>query len=155
MRLTTYTDYTLRVLIYLAGHRDSLPTIEAIAASHGISKNHLTKVVHRLALLGLVETFRGRNGGVRLGREPADINIGAVVRSSEPNFYMAECFAEGISSCRLAPRCTLKDALGNATAAYLAVLDSFTLSDLVSTGSGVPVWPPSRCAQPCRLAKPG
>lgn len=145
MRLTAYTDYTLRVLTYLAVHLDSLPTIEAIAASHGISKNHLTKVVHQLGLLGLVETVRGRNGGVRLGRDPADINIGEVLRRSEPDFYMAECFAAGISSCRLAPACTIKGVLGNATAAYLAVLDSFTLADLVPTkapGSGAPVWPP-------------
>jgi Rrf2 family nitric oxide-sensitive transcriptional repressor len=131
MRLTAYTDYTLRTLIYLAMHRERLATIQDIADLHGISKNHLMKVVHQLGLLGLVETVRGRNGGMRLGREPADINIGAVVRSSETDFYMAECFDAASNSCQLAPGCALKGVLGSATAAYLAVLDAVTLADLL------------------------
>jgi Rrf2 family nitric oxide-sensitive transcriptional repressor len=132
MRLTAYTDYTLRTLIYLAMHRDSLVTIGDIADLHAISKNHLMKVVHQLGLLGLVETVRGRNGGMRLGRDPADINIGEVVRSSETDFYMAECFDAASNSCALAPACALKGVLGAATAAYLAVLDAVTLADLVT-----------------------
>lgn len=132
MRLTAYTDYTLRTLIYLAMHRDSLVTIGDIADLHGISKNHLMKVVHQLGLLGLIETVRGRNGGMRLGREPAEINIGQVVRNSETDFYMAECFNAASNSCSLAPGCALKGVLGAATAAYLAVLDAVTLADLVA-----------------------
>lgn len=131
MRLTFFTDYTLRTLIHLGRHRDRLATIQDIAELHGISKNHLMKVVHQLGLSGLVETVRGRNGGLRLRLEPELINIGAVVRSSEPDFYMAECFAPGGSACHLAPSCVLKGVLGKATAAYLRVLDGVTLAELM------------------------
>jgi Rrf2 family nitric oxide-sensitive transcriptional repressor len=133
MRLTAYTDYTLRTLIYLAMHRDCLATISDIADLHGISKNHLMKVVHQLGRLGLIETVRGRNGGMRLGRDPAEINIGEVVRSSETDFFMAECFDPASNSCQLAPACALKGVLGSATAAYLAVLDAVTLADLIAS----------------------
>ncbi|MES3022936.1 MAG: Rrf2 family transcriptional regulator [Pseudomonadota bacterium] len=132
MRLTAYTDYTLRTLIYLAMHRERLATIQDIADLHAISKNHLMKVVHQLGRIGLIETVRGRNGGMRLGRDPGEINIGEVVRASETDFYMAECFDPDSNSCRLAPACALKGVLGSATAAYLAVLDAVTLADLVA-----------------------
>ncbi len=131
MRLTYYTDYALRTLMYLATHRDSLVTIQDIADLHGIAKNHLTKVVHQLGLLGLVETIRGRNGGLRLGREPGEINIGEVVRSTETDFFMAECFDENNVGCAYSPSCVLKGVLAEATAAYLRVLDGVTLENLV------------------------
>ena len=133
MRLTAFTDYTLRTLIYLGMHRESLATIQDIAELHDISKNHLMKVVHQLGMSGLVETVRGRNGGLRLRVEPARINIGAVVRHSESDFYMAECFAPEGSNCHLMPSCALKGVLAKATAAYLAVLDGQTLADLIAT----------------------
>lgn len=136
MRLTTYTDYALRTLIYLATHRERLATIQDIADTHGIAKNHLTKVVHQLGILGYVESSRGRNGGLRLGREPAQINIGALVRSTEPDFYMAECFDPKKNFCILSSACRLKGVLHNATAAYLAVLDGVTLESLVKQDSG-------------------
>ncbi len=132
MRLTAYTDYTLRTLIYLGMHRDRLATIQDIADVHGISKNHLMKVVYQLGLSGMVETVRGRNGGLRLKLEPEAINIGAVVRHSETDFYMAECFDPESSSCKLAPSCALKGVLKAATAAYLKVLDAVTLADLIA-----------------------
>jgi Rrf2 family nitric oxide-sensitive transcriptional repressor len=132
MRLTIYTDYTLRTLMYLGLNQDRLVTINDIAETHGISKNHLMKVVHKLGLSGMVETVRGRNGGLKLNKEPADINIGEVVRHSENDFYMAECFDRENNACVYAPACVLKGVLGAATAAYLAVLDGFTLSDLIS-----------------------
>jgi len=131
MRLTTYTDYALRTLMYLAVNRDRLVTIQDIASLHSISKNHLTKVVHHLGQLGLVATIRGRNGGLRLGREPADINIGSVVRQTETDFHMAECFHRENNRCVYASACVLEDALGEATAAYLKVLDGVTLEHLV------------------------
>lgn len=136
MRLTSYTDYALRTLMYLATNRDRLVTIQDIADLHGIAKNHLTKVVHQLGLLGLVETIRGRNGGLRLGREPADINIGEVVRSTETDFYMAECFDANNIGCAYSAACTLKGILGEATAAYLRVLDSVTLESLMKKPAG-------------------
>ena len=131
MRLTTYTDYALRTLMYLAGHCEQLVTIQDIADVHGIAKNHLTKVVHQLGILGVVETVRGRNGGLKLGKEPAQINIGALVRSTEPDFFMAECFDKSKNHCILTPSCGLKGVLRNATAAYLEVLDGVTLENLV------------------------
>ena len=132
MRLTDYTDYTLRTLMYLGYNRDRLVTIQDIADLHGISKNHLTKVVHQLGLSDMVETVRGRNGGLRLNKEPADINIGEVVRNTETDFYMAECFDRENNSCVYSPSCTLKGVLNSATSAYLAVLDGFTLEDLLA-----------------------
>lgn len=132
MRLTAFTDYTLRTLIYLGMHRDRLATIQDIAELHGISKNHLMKVVHQLGMSGLVETVRGRNGGLRLRLEPDAINIGEVVRHSETDFYMAECFDPDNVSCNLAPSCALKGVLAKATAAYLAVLDGVTLKELIA-----------------------
>ena len=101
MRLTSYTDYALRTLIFLGMNRDRLVTIQDIADLHGISKNHLMKVVHQLGVTGMVDTVRGRNGGLRLKREPADINIGEVVRNTETDFYMAECFDPDNSRLRL------------------------------------------------------
>lgn len=131
MRLTTYTDYALRTLMHLAANQDRLVTIQDIADVHGIAKNHLTKVVHQLGLLGVIETVRGRNGGIHLGKEPAQINIGAVVRSTEPDFFMAECFDKKRNECLYSPSCMLKDVLGSATAAYLQVLDGVTLEDII------------------------
>lgn len=132
MRLTDYTDYTLRTLMYLGYNRDRLVTIQDIADLHSISKNHLTKVVHQLGLSDMVETVRGRNGGLKLNKEPADINIGEVVRNTETDFYMAECFDRKNNSCVYSPSCTLKGVLNSATSAYLAVLDGFTLEDLLA-----------------------
>jgi Rrf2 family transcriptional regulator, nitric oxide-sensitive transcriptional repressor len=132
MRLTDYTDYTLRTLMYLGYNRDRLVTIQDIADLHSISKNHLTKVVHQLGLSDMVETVRGRNGGLRLNKEPADINIGEVVRNTETDFYMAECFDRENNSCVYSPSCTLKGVLNSATSAYLAVLDGVTLEDLLA-----------------------
>jgi Rrf2 family nitric oxide-sensitive transcriptional repressor len=130
MRLTAYTDYALRTLMYLATHRDRLVTISEIAEVHGISKNHLMKVVYQLGLTGTVETVRGRNGGLRLNHEPADINIGDVVRNTETDFNMAECFDPSGNKCLYSPACALKDVLQSATAAYLDKLDKVTLASL-------------------------
>ncbi|HEY0491021.1 MAG TPA: Rrf2 family transcriptional regulator [Telluria sp.] len=131
MRLTTFTDYTLRTLIHLGMHRDRLVTIQEIADLHDISKNHLMKVVYQLGLAGVVETLRGRNGGLRLKLEPDQINIGAIVRASETDFYMAECFNPVGSPCFLSGDCKLKNILGEATLAYLSVLDGQTLASVL------------------------
>jgi Rrf2 family nitric oxide-sensitive transcriptional repressor len=135
MRLTTYTDYALRTLMYLAVNRDRLVTIQDIADMHGIAKNHLTKVVHQLGQIGLVETVRGRNGGLRLKREPEEINIGQVVRNTETDFFMAECFDRDRNSCVFSSACELKSVLGAATRAYLDVLDGATLESLINKRS--------------------
>ena len=134
MRLTTYTDYALRTLMHLAAHRDQLITIQDIADLHHISKNHLTKVVHHLGQLGLVTTIRGRSGGLKLGKEPQAINVGQVVRVTETDFHMAECFMGDENQCVFASFCILESALARATQAFLAVLDAVTLDQLVAGG---------------------
>lgn len=131
MRLTAYTDYSLRTLIFLAMNRERLVTIQDIADAHGIARNHLTKVVHRLGALGYVETVRGRNGGMRLGREPADITVGEVVRHTETDFHMAACFDATAALCAYSPACALKAVFGKATAAFLDVLGAVTLEQMV------------------------
>lgn len=126
MRLTRYTDFSLRVLIRLATEPEGFASIAEIAAAYGVSEDHLKKVVQNLAALGHVETVRGRNGGLRLARRPADINVGALIRQTEDNFDLVEC-----SSCVIAPACELTIALDKALAAFMAVLDNYTLADLV------------------------
>lgn len=130
MRLTTFSDYTLRTLIYLALRPDGLCTIDEIARAHGISANHLTKVVQQAARAGDIATVRGQRGGLRLGRDPRDIVVGQVLRRTEPELDIVPCFGSG-SACRIQPACALKGALAEALAAFLAVLDGVTLADLV------------------------
>jgi Rrf2 family transcriptional regulator, nitric oxide-sensitive transcriptional repressor len=136
MRLTDYTDYALRVLMYVGARPGRLVTIQEIADEHRISKNHLTKVVHRLGLAGLITTMRGRTGGITLARDPGTITLGEVVRMTEPDFTMVECFDEMLNSCRLSPVCVLKHALGRATSAYLGELDRMTLADVLPATPG-------------------
>ena len=131
MRLTTFSDYAFRVLIYLGSAPQDLATIADIASAYGISENHLMKVVHYLAQLGYVDTVRGKGGGMRLARPPASINVGEVLRATEDGFELVECMDEAESGCRIARTCALKGALGEAVDAFLAVLDRYTVADLV------------------------
>lgn len=132
MRLTDYTDYALRVLMYLGANRERLVTIQEVASAHGISKNHLTKVVHRLGVAQLVATVRGRAGGIRLAMEPDRIMVGAVVRLTEPDFMLVECFDEVSNCCPLSPVCQLKHTLGRATRAFLDELDKVSLASVLA-----------------------
>lgn len=128
MRLTNYTDYALRTLIYLAFSEPNLATIAEISRAYGISENHLVKVVHHLGRLDLVKTSRGRGGGLRLALAPRQINVGQVVRNMEDDLALVECFAHG--NCVITPTCHLRGILGEALAAFMAVLDRYTLADL-------------------------
>ncbi|QFT89968.1 HTH-type transcriptional repressor NsrR [Bacillus sp. THAF10] len=132
MKLTLYSDYSLRVLLYLASTPDSqkLVQIKDIATAYGISKNHLMKVTFHLGKLGYVETIRGRNGGLSLALEPSEINIGKLVRETEEDFTIVECFSED-NQCIISPSCSLKGILNQALQAFLNVLDQYTLHDLV------------------------
>lgn len=131
MRLTNYTDYSLRVLIYLAVKRNQdKTTITEITEAYQISRNHLTKVIHQLGQIGLIETTRGRGGGIVLAKEPNDIIIGEVVRETEEDFRLVECFSPD-GKCVISPVCSLRHVLHEALAAYLAVLDKYTLADIV------------------------
>ncbi|PFG03644.1 Rrf2 family transcriptional regulator [Bacillus sp. es.034] len=132
MRLTLYTDYSLRVLIFLASKpKDELSNIKEIADAYSISKNHLMKVTYELGKMGKIETIRGRNGGIRLAQSPEEINIGKLVRATEEDFHLVECFDAENNSCIITPVCGLKHVLGKALNAYLSVLDDYTLSDLI------------------------
>lgn len=134
MRLTQWTDYTLRVLMYCAAslERAEPVTITEIAEAHGISRSHLTKIVQELAACGWLETTRGRGGGMRLLVSAKDICLGEVVRATETDFAMVECFDPSLNQCRLSQHCKLKSVLNQATQSYLAVLDRITLADLVA-----------------------
>ncbi|MGQ9365092.1 Rrf2 family transcriptional regulator [Azospirillum sp. ST 5-10] len=133
MRLSSHTDYALRLLMFLAVQRDGLPTISEIAGVYGISKNHLMKIAHQLGLGGYIETVRGRNGGLRLGRPAEQIRIGDVVRYTERDLALVDCMgaSDGTPLCRLNPACTLRSALQEALQAFLAVLDDYTLAEIV------------------------
>lgn len=133
MQLTQYTDYSLRVLIYLSLKKpEELATISDISGFYGISRNHLVKVVHNLANHGFIQTIRGKHGGMRLARPPANISIGEVVRQTEPNFDIAECFNKATNSCAITPVCALKSILGEARAGFFQVLDRYTIADAVT-----------------------
>lgn len=133
MQLSLYADYSCRTLMYLAKKiGDEKSSIEEIAEAYGISSNHLVKIVHRLGQLGYIETSRGRGGGIRLAKAPKDINIGDVIRATEPSLAVVQCFEPGNTSCRIALTCGLKPWLGKAMAAFLQVMDDVTLEEIVS-----------------------
>ncbi len=132
MRLTTFSDYTLRVLIYLGVHDDEISTVGQIAEAYGISANHLMKVVHYLAQGGYIETTRGKGGGMRLGLAPENINLGELVRGTEDNRKLVECFDRDNSDCRIETACVLRGVLGKALEAFFSSLDGYTLADLIA-----------------------
>jgi Rrf2 family nitric oxide-sensitive transcriptional repressor len=131
MRLTVYTDYSLRLLMYLALKDDGLATIEEIAKSYGISKNHLMKVAHQLGVAGYVDTVRGRHGGLRLAKSAKAIGLGEVVRHTEPDMAIVMCFEPVNADCAILPYCVLRKALERARTAFVEALDDYSLSDLV------------------------
>ena len=130
MRLTSFTDYSLRVLIYLALKDEDSSTIAEIAESYGISRNHLMKVVQELGQKGYLVALRGKNGGLRLRTGPADINIGQLVRTMESDLALTECSGRN-NHCILTPACALQALLAEALDAFFAVLDGYTLSDIL------------------------
>lgn len=130
MRLTLHTDYALRVLIQTALNDGKLTTINDVAEAFGISKHHLTKVVNDLSQKGYLDTVRGRNGGIRLMRKPREINIGQVVRDTEDRLDVIECLHRA-GYCRIERACVLRGALSEAIEAFLSVLDTYTLADLI------------------------
>lgn len=132
MRLTTFSDYSLRVMIYLGTCGDRRVSVGEIASAYGISKNHLMKVVLFLADEGYIETARGKNGGVRLKVRPERVCIGKLLRKSEAGSVLVECFSEQTSECCIQTACRLRGALHKAANAFYAVLNSYTLADLLA-----------------------
>lgn len=131
MRLTRYSDYSLRVLMYLAARPGHTATIAEISRAYGISKAHLMKVVHELGRTGFLTTMRGRGGGLHLARTPDEIRVGDVVRQTEDPMDLVECFDPATSQCRIERICALRGALDEALEAFLSTLDGYTLADLV------------------------
>ncbi len=131
MQLTLYTDYTLRVLLYLSLQPQQTVTISEIADFYTISRNHLVKVVHNLATLSYIHTTRGKGGGLRLAVDPTQVSIGEIVRKVEPNFDIVECFNPHNKKCMIEPLCVLKSALWQAKREFLATLDRYTLADAI------------------------
>ncbi|SAK87047.1 Rrf2 family transcriptional regulator [Caballeronia ptereochthonis] len=135
MRLTDYTDYALRVLLYLSVRSSGLSTIQEISDAYGISKNHLMKIVQQLGELGWVETVRGRNGGLRLAERSRALTIGEIVRKTEKDFAIVGCFgdrADGQQGCVIQPQCRLRGVLAAARDAFLAELDKHTVEELAN-----------------------
>lgn len=157
MRLTNYSDYALRSLIYLAvrPEPETLANISDIASSYNISKSHLTKIIHQLGQLGYIESVRGKNGGIRLAYAPKDINLGVLIKQIEPDFDLVECFTTPVSSddrkprstglpitlineevnksvgCVITPVCQLKGVFFEALTAFVTVLEKYTLADII------------------------
>ena len=146
MQLTRYSDYSLRVLIYLALAPERLATIEEIARSYDISRAHLMKVVHRLGQCGYIVTVRGKGGGMRLAQAPEAINIGALVRDTEDNMDIAECFSAENQKCPMLPDCALQSVLREARQSFLATLDFYCLADIVRETAPAAVVPLVRVA---------
>ena len=131
MQLTTFSDYTMRVMMYLGLKHGQLTTISAIARSYAISENHLIKVVHHLAQCGYIETFRGKGGGIRLVLDPKTVNLGAILRASEGNSGLLPCLTKE-GECCIQVSCKLMGILREAQVALFEVLDKYTLADLLT-----------------------
>jgi len=129
MRLTQHTDFALRVLIYLALRKEQRATVQEIAEAFGISRNHLMKVVQRLSGLGHIRTVRGKGGGMVLANPASRVKLGTIVRDMEENLSLVECFAPD-GECRITEVCLLRTALSDALAAFMRVLDRYTLADV-------------------------
>ena len=136
MRLTTYSNYVMRVLMVAAAKSPELTTIRDVARGFEIAETHVVKCVHRLGAWGYLETVRGRGGGFRLARPAAEIRVGEVLRRTEEDFLVVECMTSQ-NTCRLAGHCRLSQALDKAVRAFLAVLDDLTVADLCVDGPGL------------------
>jgi Rrf2 family nitric oxide-sensitive transcriptional repressor len=131
MQLTLFSDYSLRIGLYLATHPERLVPVEEISRAYAISKAHLVKVVQKLTELGIVESVRGRGGGLRLRKDPAEVRMGDLVRATEPDLDLVECFDADHNTCPIAPVCGMKGALLRARTAFLESLNENTLADFL------------------------
>jgi Rrf2 family transcriptional regulator, nitric oxide-sensitive transcriptional repressor len=132
MHLTQFSDYSMRLVLYLACHPERLVSVEEVGQAYGISRHHLVKVVQTLTDLEVIESQRGRGGGMRLAKHPSEINVGWLVRRTEPHFNLVECFDDETNTCPISPVCGLKGALHRAQQAFLGVLDEYNLEHFQS-----------------------
>jgi Rrf2 family nitric oxide-sensitive transcriptional repressor len=145
MRLTSFTDYCLRVLTYVGLKEGELATIDEIAERYGINRNHLVKVVFRLGQLGYLHTIRGKHGGIRLARDPTTVKLSTLVRQTEEDLAIVECFQGRDCQCVIEPACVLRKALREALDAFFATLERYTLADLLKPSRNL-----QRLLQPTR-----
>jgi Rrf2 family nitric oxide-sensitive transcriptional repressor len=131
VKLTKFSDYSLRLLIYLAVHRDRVVSIREVSRAYGVSPHIIVKAVRLLVEEGAVASVRGRQGGLRLDKSPSDINVGRILRRTEPDLDLVECFSPATNTCPIAPACGLKGVLMDARKAFLGVLDAHTLADFL------------------------
>ena len=131
MRLTQFTDFSLRVLIYLALHPKERITIDQLTNAYDVSRHHIRSVVHHLAKLGYLESTQGKGGGLALALKPTQITIREIVGNTEKDFYIVECFNPAGSSCPIEPLCILKQALSEASKSFLQTLEDYTIEDLI------------------------
>jgi len=149
MQLTQFSDYSLRLALYLAAHPHQLVTLQEVSEAYGISQHHLVKVTGRLIEHGVVASVRGRNGGLRLNRAPEAINIGELVRMTEPHFNLVECFDEDTNTCPIDKACGLKAVLRQAQDAFLRELDRHTLAEFAPRAPAlIRLWRRHPAAQP-------
>lgn len=149
MRLTLFSDYSLRLLLYLAAHPGRKVALSEVTDAYGVSKNHLIKIVQMMVAEGFVESSRGRGGGLRLARRPEDINVGALVRITEPDLNLVECFERRTNTCPIEPACGLKRVLQDAQVAFLGALDAHTLADFVPRAPAlIKLWQRGRAPAP-------
>jgi Rrf2 family nitric oxide-sensitive transcriptional repressor len=137
MELSRFTDYAMRVLIYTAARSPEKVTLRELADAYRISHHHLVKIVHKLGTLGYLRNQRGRSGGIYIGKPASEIRIGDVIRQTETHFNLVECFSAVTDQCRISPVCRLKGVFHEATDAFLAVLDSYTVADLATNRPGL------------------
>ena len=132
MHLTYHTDYSLRLLMYLSVHQEGLVSTTEVSSAYGISKNHLVRVAQTLARNGFVKIIPGRYGGIKLARTPKEISLGEVIRITEVDFHLVECFDKNQNVCPITPICSLKNFLQEAMDAFLKTPDGYTLMDLMT-----------------------
>jgi Rrf2 family nitric oxide-sensitive transcriptional repressor len=133
MQLTSYTDYSLRALLFIAKEPDRLVTVSEISDHYGVSRNHMVKVIHNLGMLGFIKTVRGKSGGVRLALAPEDIKISDVVKQTEPHLNIQECFNKETNTCPLIDDCRLMGVLYKARSSFMSVLEQYTLADMLKS----------------------
>ena len=138
MQLTQFTDYSLRALIYIVLRKESC-TIKDITEAYGISSHHMVKIIHNLAKLKLIKTIRGKNGGILMAAQPETINLGQLIVQLEPHFDLVPCFNKEKANCCIAPVCKLKSVLHEAQAAFMSVLERYTLADVVTNNAELSV----------------
>ena len=131
MQLTLFTDYSLRTLMYLATWPNKMSTVKEISEHYGISRNHLVKVVHRLAQLGYIETTKGKGGGIKITKDTEKLRLGDLIKHLEPNMNMVECFDGKTNTCRITGSCQLKHYLFEATQNFINTMNKYTLADTV------------------------